>query len=67
MDPVDRTRHLRSEDLDLRPQKDRKMGFCEFIKAFQKAHRLKADGKTGPETIAALGNVFKSQIRSCKP
>ncbi len=30
MDPVDRTRWLRSEDFDLRSQQDRKMGFCEF-------------------------------------
>lgn len=30
------------------------------VKAFQKAYGLKADGKAGPETIAALGGVFKS-------
>ena len=30
------------------------------VKAFQKAHGLKADGKAGPETIAALGGKFQS-------
>ena len=29
------------------------------IKAFQKAHGLKVDGKAGPETIAALGGTFQ--------
>jgi hypothetical protein len=30
------------------------------VKAFQKAHGLKADGKAGPETIAALDGKFQS-------
>jgi hypothetical protein len=32
MDPVDRTRELLPGNGDLRPQKDRKMSFCEFKK-----------------------------------
>jgi hypothetical protein len=38
MDPVDRTRWLRSEDFDLRPQKDREMGFCEFNQIRRRYH-----------------------------
>ena len=30
MNPTDRTRVLRAEDRDLRPEQDRKMSFCEF-------------------------------------
>jgi peptidoglycan hydrolase-like protein with peptidoglycan-binding domain len=30
------------------------------VKAFQKAHVLKADGKAGPETIAALGGTYRA-------
>ena len=30
VDPVDRARYLFPGNGDLRPQKDRKMGFCEF-------------------------------------
>ena len=30
MDPMHRTRDLRPEDRDLRPEQDREMGFCEF-------------------------------------
>ena len=39
MDPVDRMRWLRSEDRDLRPQKDRKMGFCEFNQIRRRCHK----------------------------
>ena len=31
------------------------------VKAFQKANGLTADGKAGPETIAALGGFYYAQ------